>query len=523
MAKQPLLNFLKTGSQLICIEEYTTSSQTYVIVDIDGTQYRIIYEESSKYLLFEDIHRQFEIGVPSAVVLKTNSGDRFYCFIIIHDIPQSLSQEIHFSVCVFEKGDFMYVRFAQKNNKKSPNFALGCFDVNSFIREFRRESSQEYRIPVLWKMLINALRKIGYFDIYAYNDFQTSVLLCFQRMFFFPQHISNLRKLFYSFVQRILANNAWFLIVEQSIQPIRRPSHELIELFSEDENPPIVNFIHDSNIVGLTKHGVGMGYLQCCYALVSVSTTKVRIVHDDENAPESLFDCDQESNNILSKIFPSYDGPPLTSKCDVDKSAISQGISNIGPVKLVLFNTENSIDGFIQRDGNGTFEQFPIQLLILSKIFEVGDEFCELTKYFTHFSFRTVKDFINEMVKIGFFSIFDGTATIEEISNFLILSNLGYVLQKLRCEIDGFPKRLGEQCLLQYQEEVRKREVETPTPVKDLFEARLYSIQKNRFIVDFKRIFVFLLEKLENRDDLTPEIQEILCFLEQLVEFLKPV
>ena len=474
---------------LISVETNITSPKTGVIVMINEKKYGIIYGES----------------------------------IIIHDIPQSLSQEIHFSVCVFKKGNFMDVRFAQKSNKKSPNFALGWLYVNSFIREFRRESSQEYRIPVLWKMLINALREIGYFDIYAYNDFQTSVLLCFQRMFFFPQHRSNLQKLFYSFVQRILANNAWFLIVEQSIQPIRRPSHKLIELFSEDKNSPIVNFIdNDSNTVGLTKHGVGMGYLQCCYALVSVSTTKVLIVHDDEYAQESRFDGGQESNNILSKIFPSYDGPALTSKCDVDKSAISQGISNIGPVKLVLFNTGNSIDGFIQRDGNGTFEQLPSQLLILSKIFEVRDEFCELTKYFTHFSFRTVKDFINEMVKIGFFPIFNGTATIEEISNFLILSNLGYVLQKLRCEIDGFPKRLGEQCLLQYQEEVRKREVETPTPVKDLFEARLHSIRKNRFIVDFKRIFVFLLEKLENRDDLTPEIQEILCFLEQLVEFLKP-
>jgi hypothetical protein len=489
---------------------------------INKKKYGIIYGESSKYRLVEDIHRQFEIGVPSAVVLKTNSGDRFYCFIIIHDIPQSLSQEIHFSVCVFEKRKFIDVRIAQTSDKNSRNFGFGCFDLNSFIREFRRESSQEYRIPVLWKMLINALRKIGYFDIYAYNDFQTSVLLCFQRMFFFLKHRSNLQKLFYSFVQRILANNAWFLIVEQSIQPIRSPSHELIKLFSEDENPPIVNFIdHDSNTVGLTKHGVGMGYLQCCYALVS--TTKVLIVHDDENAQESSFDCGQESDKILSEIFYSYDGPALTSKCDVDKSAISQGISNIGPVKLILFNTGNSIDGFIQRDGNGIFEQLPIQLLILSIIFEVGDEICELTKYFMHSSFRPVKDFINEMVKIGFFSIFDGTATIEEISNFLILSNLGYVLQKLRCEIDGFPKRLIEQCFLQYQEEVRKREVETPTPVKDLFEARLHSIRKNRFIVDFKRIFVFLLEKLKNRDDLTPEIQEILCFLEQLVEFLKPV
>lgn len=516
----PLPKFLKNGS-LFRVETHTTSPQTYVIIMIDGKKYHIICGVSSGYLLVEDI-RQFEIGVPSAVVLTTNSGDMKDCFIIIHDIPQSLTQEIPFSLYSFEKGKFMDVRFAQKSEKNSPNFALGGLDVYSFIREFRRASSHEHRIPVLWKMLVDALRNIGFFDIQNYNYFQMTVFLSFQRIFFFPQHSPNLRELFYAFVQRILAKNAWFLIVDQSIQHIR-PTRELIELFSDCENPPIVNFInHDSNIVGLTKHGVGMGYLECSYALVSLSTTEVRIVDDDSYAQEFVDD-GQESKSVLSHLFPEYnpDYPPLKRQHHVNTHAIPQGFLIIGCMKVVLFKTRNSIKVFKEQDGK--WFEFPPELLILSKIFEVGNGFNQLTKYFSHSYVRTPEDFVKELVKCGFFPIFDGTATREHFIDFLFESDFGCVLQRLRCEIDGFPKRLVEQCLLQYQEEDGKREVETPTPVKDLFEERLHSIRENDFIVDFNKIFVFLLEKLGNIDDLTPEIRDIVLFLEQLVKFFNPV
>ena len=65
-----------------------------------------------------------------------------------------------------------------------------------------------------------------------------------------------------------------------------------------------MNFInHDSNIIGLTKNRrVGMGYLECSYALVSLSTTEVRIVHDDSYAQEFVDD-DQHSTYILAWIF----------------------------------------------------------------------------------------------------------------------------------------------------------------------------------------------------------------------------
>jgi hypothetical protein len=515
MANVPLQKFLKNGS-LFRVETHRTSKQANdVIVVMDGKKYHVVCGENSPYLLVKDIPRQFEIGVPSAVVLTTNSGDRFPCFIIIHDIPQSLTQEIPFSVCVFEKGKFN-VHFAQKSNPNSPNFALGGLDVYSFIQEFRRTSSHEHSIPVLWNKLVTDLRDIGYFDIQNHNDFQTTVLLLFQRMHSFQQHTPNLRELFYSFVQRILEKNAWFLIVDQSIQPIRPPSRKLIGLFSDPTNLPNVHFINGTNVVGLTKkRGVEMGYRSYCYGLFTVSTGNLEIVHDDADARYDDRDFSQESNDILAWFFDS-DCPPLVRQYPVKTPTILQGFSRIGPLQVVLFKTGYLIRVFSEKDGK--WFEFPPELLILSKIFEVGNGFNELTEYFSHSYVRTPEDFVKELVKCGFFPIFDGTPTREQFSDFLFKSDFGCVLQKLRCEINGFLERLREECILKYQ-----KEVENPTSAENLFEKRLHSIRENDFIVDFNKIFVFLLEKLGNIDDLAPEIRDIVLFLKQLVEFLTPV
>jgi flagellin-specific chaperone FliS len=150
-----------------------------------------------------------------------------------------------------------------------------------------------------------------------------------------------------------------------------------------------------------------------------------------------------------------------------------------------------------------------------------------LTEHFTHLSRISVEDLVEGFVKDGFLPIFDGSATIEEIHYFLFNSDFGCVLQGLRQEFKEFPERLRNECLMKYKEEVEKGKVENLTPVEDLLKERLKahldSILENDFIMNFKRIFEFLLEKLGNRDDLTPEIREILHFLKQLVEFLNPV
>jgi hypothetical protein len=297
----------------------------------------------------------------------------------------------------------------------------------------------------------------------------------------------------------------------------------LIGLFSNSKNLPNVHFINGTNVVGLTKTcKVEMGYRGYCYGLFTVSTCKFEIVHDDAYARYDDRDFSQESNDILAWFF-DYDPdcPPLVRQYPVKTPTILQGFSRIGPLPVVLFKTGNLIKVFSEKDGK--WFEFPPELLILSKIFEVGNGFNELTKYFSHSYVRTPEDFVKELVKCGFFPIFDGTPTREQFSDFLFKSDFGCVLQKLRCEINGFLERLREECILKYQKEVEKQEVENPTSAEDLFKAHLDSIQENDFIMNFNKIFVFLLEKLRNRDDLTPEIQEIVLFLEQLVEFLTPV
>ena len=190
---------------------------------------------------------------------------------------------------------------------------------------------------------------------------------------------------------------------------------------------------------------------------------------------------------------------------------------------MIVFKTGKSIDVFSQREDNTIMKRFNIYLFILSKIIAGGDELNQLTEHFTHLSRISVEDLVEGFVKDGFLPIFDGSATIKQIRAFLFNSDFGCVLQGLRHEIEGFPEQLRKKCLMKYENEVRKQEIENPTPVEDLIEAHLNSIRENDFIMDFKRIFEFLLEQLKKIRDLTPEIREILHFLGQLVDFLKPV
>jgi hypothetical protein len=516
------------------VSKHTTLQNAHVLfVVIDGIQFRVFCGENSSYLLIGDIPTHFTMDVLSVVKLTTFQGDKKICLIRFHNIPQILPSNescpscfppMTFSVCQFKKEQLIDVRFAIKSNKCSPNFGVGCFDMRLFFEKFRRNNLLVYCIPVLWKNLIKALCDIEYFKIYNYHDFQTSVLVCFQRMFIFPQHENTIREQFYSFVWKLLKMNSWFLIVEQSIQHFRRIPDKLIGLFLDLENPPTVNFIdHKLGVVGLTKQEGDVFYIRSIFALVFFQSTDVCVVCSNE--PEGFFNNSQESDDILSMLFPSYDDCPILRPrlARVDTSAISEGFLRFGPLWLIVFKTGKSIDVFSQREDNTIIKRFNIYLFILSKIFAVGDELNQLTEHFTHLSCISVEDLVEGFVKDRFLPIFDGTATIEQICAVLYKSDFDCVLQGLCQEFEEFPEQLRKECLMKYKEEVEKGKVENPTPVEDLFKAHLDSIRKNDFIGDFKRIFEFLLEKLGNRDDLTPEIREILHFLGQLVEFLNPV
>ena len=522
---KPLLELFKPhhGSETIKISIHTTpSNEHYPVVVYRGRQYYVYIETNYgiSRVLIKNIPEHFRNGVPYPVLLMTKSGDQIHCLICFHDIPAISVIPLYcgqnppyfppmtFSVCVI-RGNLIDMRFAKKDSDVSPIFGLGCFDVRSFIEKFRQASMFERRIPILWKMLVDALRKIGYFDIYDYNDFQTTVFLLFQRMFFSREYDQNLtRRLFYSFVQRLLAKNSWFLIVGEFIQHIH-PSLALIDLFSDDRYLPNVNFIdRNSGVVGLTNQvGVGIDF-RFVFNLVSLLTTQVCEV-GSSNQSEGPFEVSPQSAAILPILFPSR-GDNYGEDFDDDSchllrrrparpstSSIQDGIFRFGCQNLIVFKLGNMIYVFIQR-ADGTFEPFNIYFFILSKMLVDSDEFDQLNNLFTNFSFVSVHHFIEGLLKCGFQSIIDGTATNEEIRAFLLDSDLGQVLQELRKEFGGFQ--------------------EPDCPMKNV--EQLKSIRENRFIMDFNRIFEFILEQLRERHDLEPEIVEILCFLDQLVQFL---
>jgi hypothetical protein len=133
-------------------------------------------------------------------------------------------------------------------------------------------------------------------------------------------------------------------------------------------------------------------------------------------------------------------------------------------------------------------------------MFADGDELYQLNNLFMNFSVVSVHSLIEGLLKCGLLPIFDGTATREQIHAFLFEYDFGCVLQVLRQEFEGFQERLRRSMKNDHQ---------------------LESIRENRFIMDFKRIFEFILEKLRERHDLEPEIVEILHFLDRLVKFLE--
>lgn len=536
--KKMTLNLFKNkfGSQLYEISKHTTSQQDhYVIVVFRGRQYCLV-NSSIQPLVIGDIRKHFEKNVPSVVELTTFHGDVISCLISFHDIPRSWSfcspsfPQIDFSVCVFEKDNFMDVRFAKKCDKDCPNFALGCFNTIQFILEFRLASLREYDIPNLWKMFVDALRKIGYFDIYDYHYFQTTVLVFFQRMFGFPEryHRNTMRELFYSFAQRLLAKNAWFLIVGDSIQPVGFPSVDLINLFSNPGNPPVSNFIdHDSGVVGVTTLHDHRNSREITFILISIRTTEVHVI-GSKNSSDYSFNLIPELNIIDSRLFPNIVddidyGPIITrSPASVDGTAIKQGILKLGPLILIIFKIKNTIN-VLKKLPDGRFELFNDYLFILSKIFAVGDELFQLSNHLQLFSCVSTKDLVKGLLECGFLPIFEGNAKSDEIRQFLSDSDFGCILKWIREEFEGFPERLRKHCSIKCEEEPESHCELLSSPlatIEDHYQAFIQSIQEISFIRDFVKIFELLVEKLGERQDLDTELKEILCFLKRLFEFL---
>jgi hypothetical protein len=515
-----------TNSELIHASKqrvYSKKNSSFLIKHL-GETYQLIFQimSSEHYIKIGMIPEYFQSGIPICVILRSLSGENeIKCFICFHDISQiqpsmTYVPTIEFSLCIFEK-DLIDIRFAMKSEIHSPSFALGCFNVRSFIQQFRWVSSNEWRIPFLSRSLFRSLREIGYFDFFDYNHFMSIVFNLFQRMFSLNGKILHVRpdvlkELFFSFIQKLLMNNSRFIICGEFIHPIR-PSRSLIRLFSNPQNPPVVNFIDDNlGLVGLSYLSCVGGDFQVSFAAVSITTTKF-IEIGSENR-KWYPDIGDESRN--DNINDDSSGPLKRTPAYSKPKYIKQGITPFGNHHLIVFITGFSINIFIRRP-NGTFEHFNIWFFVLLHALDIDKSLHEATIQFTEFRYIGTSNFGEGLEQCGVRAILEGTASVEEIYHFFYQSDFGVVLQSLW---KNFQECLNEHYSIKYSEE------KNPNQKKRLIEYRcdtlIQFIRSNRFIKELVCFLTPVLKQVQQRRYLPPEILEILQFLKELFAFFTP-
>lgn len=518
---------IKNSSELMRISKGNLFSKNLprFSIEHEGEIYRLIFQtmDSEYYINIGMLQEFFQSGFPTCVILRpkeTSCKNEIKCFICFHHIPQIPSlmnyvSEIDFSLYVFEK-ELIDIRFAMKSDIDSPSFALGCFNVISFIEQFKRVSSTEFRIPVLWKMFVRSLCEIGYFDFFDYCHFTSIVFKFFRRMFHLNEKIlliGNfvLKELFFSFIQRLLMKNSWFLIFGEFIHQIPR-SRSLIRLFSDSKNLPVVNFIdYALGLVGLSYlSGVGEDF-NMSFLVVSIETTEV--IHVGSQNTKWYPDIDDDEDDDFSSPLQRT---PAPSK----PKSIQQGILPFGHDQyLIVFITGFSIHVFIRRP-NGTFEHFNIWLFVLLHALETDDRLHEATTQFTHFPYIGLTNLREGLEQCGFLEILEGTATVEEIHKFFYQSDLGIVLETLYQNLPEFQQRLHAHYSMKYQEETTNNHQQFMIEYR--CDSIISSIKSNRFIKEFMSFLTPVLQQLQERHDLTREITEILQFLEELFAFFTP-
>lgn len=550
------VNFLLKiqGSKLICESVHHSVIGSNLTVVIDGKIYSVVYETANSVhdLSIGKICEFFQNGFPCQVQLSLNYGQESMSgFICFDNIPQKLpfscgsffeqNQPLVFKLRLCNK-DYIDIRFAKQSDRNVLSFALGCFKYLDLFIEFRSMIffSDEYRIPVIWKMFIRFLREIGYFDIFKINHFQSFVLPMFLRMISFVNKKSDRRNLLLSFIKKFLSDNCWFMIIGGKYRAILgRSSSKLIELFSDPLFPPIANFVnYEFDCVGL----ITTPTLEC--KLVSISTTQVIDVgpltyEEEEKEPSCVID------PILSELFRHDvdldDFPELLRRrpAGVDMSCIPDGVVRVYGDRFILFifKMRNYINFFIQRP-DGRFECFCPYFFMMLHMFSDNDRLMnQLKNQFENFSSIDASILVDALVRnCGFESIFDRTATPEQFRMFLFESEFGRLLQQLIHDFVSFPERLLEHCSKEDENEYRQygsrllssslfgrkdvEEREKQCRIKEKYCSRIEFLQKNQYISHLRRIFEMILERLQVRADLSQEFQQTLSSLEQVVKFL---
>jgi hypothetical protein len=171
----------------------------------------------------------------------------------------------------------------------------------------------------------------------------------------------------------------------------------------------------------------------------------------------------------------------------------------------------NNIQFFIQRP-DGTFEYFCPYFFLMLHLFSVDDTINQLRNQFQEFSSIGPSMLVEALIRedCGFESIFDGSATREQVRIFFLGSVFGIILRQIICDFEGFSERLREH----YSSEDKNRHGSGQLSS---------SLQQNQYVSHLRMIFETILGRLQGRDDLGQEIREILSSLDRIVKFITPV
>lgn len=536
-----LLNLFLNKSRLICTLTCTVPERGPLTIQIHGITYKIVYiDDEDRNITTAMIPDVFNCNRPYVVSLYSRDRNISFpgdVFIVLNAVPPNpiLSSQMNYSLSWFNH-EYIEICLAKRKDEKSEIFGIGIFNYLDLIDKFKWMIlfSREYRIPVLWKMFIQVLFKIGYFDVFDFNHFMSIVFDLFFIMFNFDNiRPHDLRKIFLIFIEKIFSMNCWFMIIGGSQIPIRRPPPILIQMFSNPKRYPTVNFV-SKGCVGMITHD-----LQCILVSLQNNGKNVQVNVLGLLCDRSGDDQSPIVDSILDQLFPenSDDGSPQLlfrrKPCRVNMYDIPEGIFRDcrGTLKIVVFKKDNILDFYIDR--NGTFERLCQHFFLMLNMLADDNRLAQITNQYTDFSSVDPSMLIKALLVCGFERIFNGTATIDELYRFLFLSDFGVILQQLKCDFEGFLKRLFENCskeddkyptsgLLASSLFRRKdlEDLEKKKRIEGEICSRIEFIQENQFVCELRVIFDLILRQFGGKADLGPEINETFEFLRKLVEFL---
>lgn len=496
-----------------------------LIIKIDGNDYEVLFEtgcfSSTSKLTPASIHKLFHSGKLYSVQcneqwrIGINSSElkQFSGFIYFDKIPELnpltanfSSNQVKFSIFHFPP-EFFCILSARQYDSSTPNFGIGCLKVEAVIDMFKKIIQSKVKKTImnfrqLWLEFFYFLVKIGYFKIFNYNDFHSFSFIFFSNMFPLGHHIRKEIRLnmFYSFIEYLMIGNRFFIIHGQNIRPVKgRLSSDklnvIIQLFF-GKLPPIINLIDDKTGYAILTQVNDPIHMSTCYIIhletmnvISVlplfdlvpSLQAVNIIMKTLPPSSSMTDSDDDDDSCLLQRRP-IDLDLIQNKCEeYDERRFIVVKSYIGNRPIIQF--------FLQKR-DGTFEIFDSVFSTILHIFKQGNIFFQFQDYF----YGNMEAFIKAIVQCGFESIFNGTASPDELHHFFMKSHFGVLLKILMCEYE--------------------------THKSALCDGSRKSIRETTHFKSFKRVLEMILRLVRemNISELSPEIHKLLQFMDFLIQ-----